>query len=285
MHRKSFLKWAGGKSKSLPTISKYIGEVSDRLIEPFAGSCVVSLNIPAHSYVINDINTDLINLYKTLLRDDNFISDLEYYFQEGFNTKEKFYDLRQKFNDSKDVKERSLLFIYLNRHCFNGLCRYNKSNKFNVPYGNYRKVYFPIKELSYFKEKFLPKCEIHCKDFREIFKIPGNEDVLYCDPPYVALSETSNFTSYSKDGFSMKDHEDLSDLCYRAPCLTLISNNDTSVSRELYKKSDSIVTITVSRAISGNVEGRDKVNELLVFYNFEKRRMSYGPGIDNLLSS
>ena len=144
---KSFLKWAGGKYKILDFIIENIGKVEHRFVEPFAGSAVVSLNINAEEYLIADSNMDLVNLFEKLKEyKKDFIKYCKVIFDNA-NTKEIYYYNRDIFNSLKFNTQRAALFLYLNRHCFNGLCRYNNKGKFNVPYGRYKNVYFPENEM------------------------------------------------------------------------------------------------------------------------------------------
>ena len=133
-----FLKWAGGKYRLIERIKEKLPP-GKRLLEPFAGSCALSLNTDYDSYWLNDINADLINLYKTLQKDGpSFIAFCRAFFKDTNNTPEKFYELRQQFNTEKDIYSKAALFLYLNRHGYNGLCRYNSSGEFNVPFGQYK---------------------------------------------------------------------------------------------------------------------------------------------------
>lgn len=263
---KSFLKWAGGKSQSINMIADAIGCFEGRLIEPFVGSGVVSLNIPAISYILNDFNKDLINVFKFVKEDEFFIKDLHEYFI--YNTSEKFYELRSLFNSTEDLKLKAILFIYLNRHCFNGLCRYNKSGGFNVPFGKYKNIYFPEVEIVMFKN-LLSKSELFDQSFEEIFKLARPKDIIYCDPPYVPLSVTASFTDYSTGGFSEDQQIILSKLAEEACCKVLISNHDTEFTRDIYSKANEIRTKQVSRCIAAKSASRKPVYELLAIYNKE----------------
>lgn len=130
---RAFLKWAGGKYALSDTINKMLPK-GERLIEPFVGAGSIFLNSDYDSYLLNDINRDLVNLYKTLQRDSaTFIADAQMLFSMQNNESEQYYHLRAEFNQTTDTYYRSLLFLYLNRHGYNGLCRYNKSGGYNVP--------------------------------------------------------------------------------------------------------------------------------------------------------
>ena len=140
---KPFLKWVGGKYKIIDHILKNLPN-GKKLIEPFAGSGAVFLNTDFEEYLIADTNTDLINLYKQVQTNgEDFIAYASALFIPDNNTETKFYTLRSEFNDCTEPARKAALFVYLNRHCFNGLCRYNSKGKFNVPFGRYSKPVFP----------------------------------------------------------------------------------------------------------------------------------------------
>lgn len=146
---KPFLKWAGSKRKSIDFIKENLGISHNRLVEPFVGSGAIFLNTDYDEYLLCDLNKDLINLYNILIDNGHkFIDVCSSFFTGEYNNEEDYYKFREHFNNTENVEYKSILFLYLNRHCFNGLCRYNKSGKFNVPFGRYKKPYF--QEMSYY---------------------------------------------------------------------------------------------------------------------------------------
>jgi DNA adenine methylase len=152
---RSALKWAGGKKKVVHEIASLLPTKGKRrLVEPFVGGGSVFLNLDFDAYLLIDMNKDLINLFNIIKNQPTeFIVDAQSFFNGDKNKSETYYDLRSQFNQSADPYERSLLFLYLNRHGYNGLCRYNKSGGYNVPFGRYKRPYFPKDELIYFSEK------------------------------------------------------------------------------------------------------------------------------------
>lgn len=264
---KTFLKWAGNKTSVVPKIIPYFKGTT--LIEPFAGSCAVTLNTDFELYYCNDINQDLINTYLLIQKDTNaFIKDVKAFFDNG-NTSEKFYELREKYNQTKDLDEKAKLFIYLNRHCFNGLCRYNKSGKFNVPFGKYSNPYFPEKEIKEFASNS-HKIIFSNDSFKNVFHFADNNTTIYCDPPYSALTDTSNFSNYTGLDFKHSDHVSLRDLCKQTVestgCTAIISNHDTDETRQLYNDASEIISFEVKRTISRNAENRKPASELIAIY-------------------
>lgn len=199
MSNKPFLKWAGGKAKLAPFIAAHMPQnPCKRLIEPFAGSAALSLALDFDAYLLNDTNPDLIGLFRTLKQEkQSFIEYARSFFISENNQEARFYELREQFNHSRNIAERSALFVYLNRHAFNGLCRYNSKGMFNVPFGRYSAPYFPATEMQAFADKS-ERIELMCGDFQAALNQAGDDDVVYCDPPYVPLSETASFTSYAK---------------------------------------------------------------------------------------
>lgn len=267
-HR-AFLKWAGGKYGLCDVIAKLLPK-GECLIEPFVGAGSIFLNTNYPKYILNDINQDLINLYKILqTKPDAFICDAQAFFIEENNQSERYYQLRKEFNDSDDEYFRSLVFLYMNRHGYNGLCRYNKSGGYNVPFGKYKGPYFPEAELNFFADK-AQKATFVCEGYRETFARAKADDVIYCDPPYVPLSKSANFTSYAGNGFGLDEQADLAnaaeEVSTEKSAVVLISNHDTIWTRKIYEHANKIKSINVARTISAKVDKREKVAELMALY-------------------
>ncbi len=268
-HR-AFLKWAGGKYGLSDVIRKMLPQ-GDCLIEPFVGAGSIFLNTDYDHYLLNDINQDLINLYQILKEQpQRFINDAQRVFTPENNQPEVYYQLRSEFNASDDPYFRSLIFLYMNRHGYNGLCRYNKSGGYNVPFGKYKKPYFPQAELEFFAEK-AQRATFVCEGYRDTFARANTGDVIYCDPPYVPLSKTASFTSYAGNGFGLDEQADLANAAEEVSteqgATVVISNHDTIWTRKIYENADKLKSIKVARTISQKGNGRKKVAELLVKYN------------------
>ncbi|MCG7536773.1 Dam family site-specific DNA-(adenine-N6)-methyltransferase [Pseudoalteromonas sp. OOF1S-7] len=270
---RAFLKWAGGKYALVEEITKRLqaaNEEAETLVEPFVGAGSVFLNSHFKHYILNDINADLINLYKELQRTpDEFISDARKLFVELNNHPDAYYAYRQQFNESVDVYERAILFLYMNRHGYNGLCRYNLKGIFNVPFGKYKRPYFPENELYFFSEK-AQQATFTCLSYEQVFKRVPDQAVVYCDPPYVPLSKTASFTAYAKGGFNLDDQAQLANLAEKAAfeqqTPVLISNHDTVLTRKIYSQAK-LDVIQVKRTISPKGSGRNRVDELMALYH------------------
>ncbi len=267
---RSALKWAGGKKKLVDDIKGLLPlKNKKRLIEPFVGGGSVFLNMEFDEYLLVDMNKDLINLFNIMKNDSSkFITEAEHFFQSHYNIPEQYYELRKKFNASADPFYRSLIFLYMNRHGYNGLCRYNKSGGYNVPFGRYKKPYFPKAELEFFAEKS-QRAEFMQGDFDVAFSQAEIGDVIYCDPPYSPINRTSNFTSYAGNTFDDEEQIRLvkcAETVRKEGIPTLISNHDLKFTREIYNGANKLSTLKVRRSISRKGQGRIKVGELMALY-------------------
>ncbi|MEI8594554.1 adenine-specific DNA-methyltransferase [Photobacterium sp. SP02] len=267
--QRAFLKWAGGKFSLVEDIRRHLPPAR-KLVEPFVGAGSVFLNTDYDDYLLADINPDLINLYNVIKHEpERYIEDARQYFTPEYNQKGAYLAIREAFNQTQDTYLRSLYFLYMNRHGFNGLCRYNKKGGFNVPFGSYKKPYFPEAEMYHFAEK-AKKATFICEGYHQTFSRARKGSVIYCDPPYAPLSSTANFTSYSGNGFSLDDQAALADVAEKAATErqipVLISNHDTTLTRRLYHGAD-LSVVRVKRTISRNGGGRNKVDELLALFS------------------
>jgi DNA adenine methylase len=267
---KPFLKWAGAKTQLIKTLRRFLpADQERRFIEPFVGSGVVFLNTHYRSSLLSDSNHDLVTLYSILKsKRSEFINRCQRLFTAENNSEEKYYELREEFNASPSGARRASLFVYLNRHCFNGLCRYNKKGAFNTPFGTYGRVYFPAEEMAAFAEK-LQHAGLQELDFREALASAREGDVVYCDPPYVPLTPTASFTNYAAGGFSEKDQKDLHRLAVEASgrgAVVVLSNHDTAFTQKLYCDAAHIETLMVSRTISCDGQNRNKAKELIAVF-------------------
>lgn len=265
---KPFLKWAGGKARLVERI-KAVLPPGRRLVEPFVGSGALFLNTEYDEYLLADANRDLINCYRQLQQGGPaFIDVCASYFTPANNQPDAYYALRTRFNVTADAVEKAALFVYLNRHGYNGLCRYNGAGGFNVPFGRYVRPYFPRNEMLYFWRK-AARCVFVVADFVTTLQATAPGDVVYCDPPYVPLSATAHFTSYNADGFSLASQRRLAqeaEAAARRGVPVVISNHDVPFTRDIYANANAHVFFDVQRNISCDRLHRTAAAEMLAVF-------------------
>lgn len=271
-----FLKWAGNKFRCLHHILQHLPE-GKRLIEPFAGSGAIFLNTQFDENILGEQNIHIIDLYQYLQNDgEEFIAFCQAWFTQENNQKQQYYELRNLFNQSSDKKLKAALFLYLNRHGFNGLCRFNLKGQYNVPFGSYLTPYFPKKEMLEFANRSKKAKFIHAS-YQNTFQKAQKGDVIYCDPPYHPLSKTACFTSYTHRSFKDEDQIHLVELaldaCHRGAHV-LISNHDTAFIRHHYQKAHQIHEFHVARTISSRGNQRTAVKEILAYFKPETKYCS-----------
>lgn len=271
-----FLKWAGGKRRSLDTLQRWLPSPDEVecLVEPFVGGGSVFLGTDYRQYLLADINADLIDVYLHA-RDDpsGMVKRLEKLFHEG-NNEEAYRESKDEFNRISPGPEKSALFIYLNQHCFNGICRYNKRGIFNVPFGRRKSAYIPEAEIMAFARK-TERCHVSFfhAGFEDTLKMTttgmfsGMSCAVYCDPPYLPVSQTAGFTTYSGDEFTVADHERLAgclaELHGRKGMPVVISASDTPLSHRIYGQVGFWLNgHQVSRTVSASAASRKTAGEL-----------------------
>lgn len=275
MTAKTPLKWVGSKVRIMPQLRDHLPE-GKRLVEPFAGSCAVMMNTDYDEYLIADLNPDLVNLYKAMTyHTDAFLMELEALFSAGALGEEEsraifYYAVRDAFNLSGKAPgdesiEAAARFMYLNRHGFNGLCRYNRRGQFNVPFGKYKKNYFPLKEVRAFAEK-AKRATFITAHYSETLALVRDGDVVYCDPPY--LTESGNFTSYTDTGFSHMDQGRLSRKLHKLAVKgvpVVASNADLPMVRYLYALFD-VAEVNAPRSVGAAAASQKVAKELILKY-------------------
>lgn len=265
-----FMKWPGSKRKSVAFILEHLPQ-GKRLFEPFAGSAVISLATDFEEYYLGDVNADLMTLYRWVEQDaDGLIEEARLRF-EALNPKdpEGYYKLRENYNNTTDPFLRAVMLLTLNRYGYNGLCRYNQKGGYNVPHGLYSKVYFPEREIRAAGEHFRGRLHVDIRSFEEQLSNVEVGDVVYCDPPYVPISNTADFTEYAKGGFDLGKHKLLANIASELRLKgipVLISNADVEVAREVYKDATQVLEVMVPRSIGARKDSRKKIGELLFIY-------------------
>lgn len=270
---KTPLKWVGSKVRLMPQLRGHLPE-GKRLVEPFAGSCAVMMNTDYDEYLIADLNPDLVNLYKAMAyHTDAFLMELEALFSAGALGEQEsrtifYYAVRDAFNLSgkglgAESVEAAARFMYLNRHGFNGLCRYNRRGQFNVPFGKYKKNYFPLKEVRAFAEK-AKRATFITAHYSETLALARAGDVVYCDPPY--LTESGNFTSYTESGFSHLDQGRLARKLRRLAekgVSVVASNSDLEMVHYLYAGFEAM-KVKAPRSVGAAAASQKSAAELIL---------------------
>ncbi|OKY77112.1 MAG: Site-specific DNA methylase Dam [Candidatus Methanohalarchaeum thermophilum] len=269
---KPVLKWAGGKRQLLEEIIKLFpnGYEKKRLHEPMVGGGAVTFEIEPNKGTINDVNGRLTRFYE-VIRDkpEELIEEnRSHRYNEDY-----YYSARKEFNkpirneDLDKVREASLL-LYLNRTCFNGLYRENSKGEFNVPFGDYNNPDYVKAEQIRNCSQVLKNLKIENNDFEYILDEAKKGDLVYFDPPYQPVSETANFTEYSKEGFELKDQKRLFNTCIKLDkkeTYFILSNSWAKPIRKLYEKQKNfeVIKVKANRDINSKAKNRKPVSEIL----------------------
>lgn len=272
---KPILKWAGGKSRLAPQICDAFGSPCEgTYFEPFAGSLSVYLYRRSKGRVgravLSDVNPKLMAVHRAI-RDhvDELILEIEQLPKEGW--RERYYEVRSAFNAGPhEGPAHAARFVWLNRAGFNGLYRENRHGELNVPIGSYTKIAIPEPAVFYNVSQLLQGAELIDGGFVAVMERVRAKDQVYCDPPYVPLSATANFTAYSREPFGPAEQQSLAELAERAARLgarVVLSNHDVPIVRdELYTVDRGFELVErpmVSRAISRNGADRKAVSEVI----------------------
>ncbi len=269
-----FVKWAGGKRQLLPQIKERMPKNYKNYYEPFVGGGAVTFELLPENALINDINKSLINAYRQICYEpEAFLKVIHKLDSEMWEDgKEYYYSIREHYNN-KMMKEEydvelAAMFVFINKHCFNGLYRVNGKGLFNVPYNNSRKASVEdamIMEVS----KYLKNVTILEGDFEKACTNAAKGDFVFIDSPYAPLNPSS-FESYTKEGFDIESHRRLAklfdDLTARG-CYCMLTNHNTELINELYgNKGYKIDVVSVKRLI--NSDASKRVGEEVIICNY-----------------
>lgn len=271
MTLKPFTKWTGGKRKLLPILKENLPPKYNRYFEPFIGGGALFFETAPKNAVINDFNSELINAYIQIKDDPDMLLKLLREHKQK-NSKEYYLEVRSfdrddRINRMTDV-ERAARILYMLRVDFNGLYRVNSKNQFNVPYGKYKNPKIVDENTIYEVSRYLNKNHISILnvDFEEAVKEVSMGDFVYLDPPYIPLTETSSFTSYTHEGFSFEDQVRLRDLVVeldKRGAYVMLSNSASPLSYELYKAFN-LHEVSAVRTNGASTSSRGKIKEVLV---------------------
>ncbi len=269
-----FVKWAGGKRQLIPQIRERMPEKYNNYYEPFVGGGAVLFELQPANALINDINKALINTYNIICNEaDAFLEAVNRLDEEMWEDGKKYYySVREHYNDklmkSEYDVELAALFVFINKHCFNGLYRVNGKGLFNVPYNNSSRTSADenvIREVS----KYLKGVKIINGDFEEACKDAKKGDFVFIDSPYAPLNPTS-FESYTKEGFDIESHKRVAKLYDELTgrgCYCMLTNHNTELINELYgNKGYKIDVVSVKRMI--NSDASNRVGKEVIICNY-----------------
>lgn len=269
-----FIKWAGGKRQLISQIRERMPSKFDNYYEPFIGGGAVTFDLLPKNAVINDINKALINAYRQISFDvERFLEALEILDEAMWEDgKEYYYSLREHYNDKLMREEFDMelaaLFVFINKHCFNGLYRVNGKGLFNVPYNNSRRASYDEINIRAVSE-YLRSVTILEGDFEIACKTAKKNDFIFIDSPYAPLNPTS-FESYTKEGFDIESHKRLAkvyDELTARGCYCMLTNHNTELINELYRnKGYKIDVINVKRMI--NADAKNRVGQEVIICNY-----------------
>ena len=269
-----FVKWAGGKRQLLKQIRERMPQKYNKYYEPFVGGGAVVFDLLPERAIINDINKALINTYQQICNESEAFIDVvnrldREMWEDG---KEYYYALRERYNDKLMREEFDMelaaLFVFINKHCFNGLYRVNGKGLFNVPYNKSRNQSIEAEAIRATSE-YLKSVTIMNGDFQNACEEAKEHDFVFIDSPYAPLNPTS-FEAYTKEGFDMESHKRLADLYDKLTargCYCMLTNHNTELINELYgNKGYRMDVVHVKRFI--NSDASKRVGEEIIICNY-----------------
>ena len=269
-----FVKWAGGKRQLLDKISERLPREYNNYYEPFIGGGAVLFELQPQNAIINDINASLINAYRIITdKPQEFIDNVKKLDSDIIGGgKEYYYSIREHYNDKLIKKEfdveQAALFVFINKHCFNGLYRVNGKGLFNVPYNNSKKESID-EEAIIATSKYLNNVKILLGDFELACNDAKKGDFLFFDSPYAPLNPSS-FESYTKEGFDVESHERLAklfDKLTKRGCYCMLTNHNTDFINDLYgNKGYKMDVVSVKRLI--NSDASKRTGEEIIICNY-----------------
>ncbi len=266
----TFLKWAGGKTQLLGQFTKFFPPRIDRYFEPFLGSGAVFFFLRKSLYnpqkiMLSDTNEELIRSFEFVRDNPKELMSLLKNHKEN-HSEDYYYEIRALEPSELPKIEAAARFIYLNKTCFNGLYRVNSKGKFNVPFGQYKNPRILNEKNLKQASALLRDVELKVQSFEKITRSVKKGDFVYFDPPYMPLSDTANFTTYTKENFLEKEQKKLAEVFRKLDkkgALVMLSNSNTAFIRNLYKDFR-IEEVSAARFINCDSEGRGKIKELVI---------------------
>lgn len=280
---KPILKWAGGKTQMLGELLPRVPKTYGRYIEPFFGGGALFFSLKPDNAIIADSNPELINMY---LQVANHVDDVIECLQKYENTSEMFYEVRSLDWQKLPEAEAAARTIFLNKTCFNGLYRVNRSGQFNTPFGKYKNPKICDIDALHLASEALKKANILCGDYilvLEHYAQPG--DFVFLDPPYLPISENSDFKRYTKEQFYEDDHVELAKMIgtlHERGCYVILTNSNHPLVHQLYEQYK-IEVIQTKRHISCHGDTR-KGEDVIVTIPPEKKKSPKGEPLSDQVS-
>jgi DNA adenine methylase len=264
-----FVKWAGGKRQLLPALLQQVPEGFQRYFEPFVGGGALFFElagrIPGGRALLADVNQRLIRTYQGV---KDSVEDVILLLRDYPYDRDFYYVKRDEPIDEKSDAEVAAWFIYLNKIGFNGLYRVNRQNRFNVPFGRHKNPTICDEGTLRACSKALASVELTVADFETVAEQASAGDLVYFDPPYVPLSVTSSFTSYTSERFGEDGQRRLRDLALRLKqrgVHVLLSNSSASAVRDLYAAPDfKTIEVSATRLVNSKATRRGAITELVI---------------------
>lgn len=273
------LKWAGGKTQMIPSLIEAMPKSFNNYIEPFIGGGALFFYLSPNSAVIADSNPELINLYQQVAKDYKPVFKL---LKKMPNIEEFFYQERSKKFEELSPIQAAARTIYLNRTCFNGLFRVNKSGGFNVPFGRYKDPKIVDAELLKSASEALAGTTIVLGDYKQVLQTYAKKgDLVFLDPPYLPISQYSDFQRYTKEQFYEDDHRELAAEVKRLSeigCHVLLTNSNHPLVHELYSEFH-IEVLSTKRNINSRAALRTGQDVLVTALPKVRRNLKTVPGI------
>ena len=273
------LKWAGGKTQMIPNLIEAMPKSFNNYIEPFIGGGALFFHLSPNSAVIADSNPELINLYQQVAKDFKPVFKL---LEKMPNIEEFFYQERSKKFEELSPIQAAARTIYLNRTCFNGLFRVNKSGGFNVPFGRYKDPKIADAELLKSASEALAGATIVLGDYKKVLQTYAKKgDLVFLDPPYLPISQYSDFQRYTKEQFYEDDHRELAAEVTRLSeigCHVLLTNSNHPLVHELYSDFH-IEVLSTKRNINSRAALRTGQDVLVTALPKVRRNLKTVPGI------
>ncbi|MDB4789964.1 DNA adenine methylase [bacterium] len=260
---KPLIKWAGGKRALISTLKPLIPKSFNRYCEPFIGGGALFWELAIENSIISDSNEELINFYK-VVRDRP--QKLFKIVSSMVVSEEEYYKIRSSSPQSLNNTLRAARFIYLNKTCYNGLYRVNRKNQFNTPFGKKTDVNIIDKARLFHSSELLKQTNILCGDYNQSLNLLSENDFVYLDPPYLAISKYSDFNRYTKNFFAYEDQVVLSEKFKQLSgkgVLALMSNSFNEKLLSLYKDFH-IKEVYARRQINSKSKDRGKIKELII---------------------